>query len=91
MFNDPESVNNIITFSNGNIQTLAEFTEIENELTTDREYSLLASILAEDPVVTGETELFNSQFEEEELKELALPEEDEALEQLIEPEVVEEN
>jgi len=89
VFNDPESVNNIITFSNGNIQTLAEFTEIEHELTTDREYSLLASILAEDPVVTGETDLFNSQFEEEELKELELPEEDEELDQLAEVEVEE--
>jgi len=86
VFSDPDSVNNIITFSNGNVQTMAEFKEIEHELTTNREYSLLASILAEDPVVNSETELFNAQ----EYDATLLTETDEALDKLV-AEVVEEN
>jgi len=66
VFNDPNSCNNIITFSNGNIGTMAEFNDIENELTTHKEYSLLASILAQNPVVeTGEAaENYDEFFEE---------------------------
>jgi serine/threonine protein kinase len=86
VFRDTESPNNIITFSNGNVQTTQEYTTMEKELTTDREYSLLASILCEDPVVQTDSEAFQ---DIQEMEETLLPESDPALDALVNPEIAE--
>ena len=61
VFKDPTSHNNIITFSNANVQTMPEFLQMENELTTNRGLSLFASILCADPVLEASGELFEAE------------------------------
>jgi len=61
VFKDPTSHNNIVTFSNANIQTMQEFLQMENEITTNREFSLFASILCADPVLEASGELFEAE------------------------------
>lgn len=89
VFKDPESENNIITFTNGNVQTMAEFLNIENDLTTSKEYSLLASILCQNPEVTGDSELYTNTAVYDESH--AMDEVDEELNALATEEQIEEN
>lgn len=61
VFKDPTSHNNIVTFSNANIHTMAEFKQIENELTTNQGFSLFASLLCADSVLETTGDLFEAE------------------------------